>query len=281
MSDLLPCCQATAAYVRAHAVAASCPDCGEQYGPIDRVALVPAAPTVEAYAPRRGSQPGAQPDARVQVADEGRLRVPTSETGESIERPSRPGRVTSVEDAELVRVRRLLCDLRPDRGGPLGWAPDGQPPAPGGSNWTPVLRVQTSPDVPSILPGAFASQAPESRAPRLDPDSTLGWLQRHGTLAAGLRALYALCAEARAPVDVRARWAALPGRERLAGVVVYGRKLVLAAMAEWWRESPPVDEEALRSAQVAAVASFVAREAERASVATGEALAEVRGRMAP
>ena len=269
MSTLPPCCQATADYVREHAVAASCPDCGEQYGPIDRVALVPAAPTVEAYAPRRTSQPGAQPDARVSVVHEPR---PSS--------TAPVARLTHVEDAELVRVRRLLCDLRPDRGGPLGWAPDGQPPAPGGSNWTPALRVQTSPDVPSILPGAFASQAPESRAPRLDPDTTLGWLQRHGTLAAGLRALYALCAEARAPVDVRARWAALPGRERLAGVVVYGRKLVLAAMAEWWRETPAVDlAPAETAADRAERVDEMAVQAERTSAEMRLALARVRGRV--
>ena len=215
---------------------------------------------------------GALPDARVDVADEAALRP-------SLAPPV--ARLTRVEDAELVRVRRLLTELRPDKGGPLGWAADGQAPAALGSNWTPALRVQTSVEVPAILPGAFAAQAPESRAPRLDPDTTLGWLQRAGTLCQGLRGLYALCAEVRAPADVRARWAALPARERLAGVVVYGRKLVLAAMAEWWREPPVVDPEALRSAQWAEVAGIVARQTERASTATGEALARVRGLLTP
>ena len=69
--------------------------------------------------------------------------------------------------------------------------------------------------------------------------------------------------------------------------MIAGRKLVLAAMAEWWRETPAVDPEvaaaeaqALRSAQWAEVAGLVARQTERASAATGEALARVRGRVA-
>jgi hypothetical protein len=250
------CCDPTIALVQARRQDATCPACGESYL-ADLSARVPRPVTPHA-------------DARVQVADEAVLR------------PSQVppvARLTHTEDDELVRVRRLLCELRPDRGGPLGWAADGAPPAAGGSAWTPVLRVQTSVEVPAILPGAFASQAQESRAPRLDPSSVLGWLQRHGTLSAGLRALYADCAEAMAPVEVRAKWKTLAPRDVLGAAVVYGRKRVLAAMAEWWRESPPVDEEALRSAQVAVVASFVAREAERASEATGEALARVRGRV--
>lgn len=221
---------------------------------------------------------GSLPDARVRVATAERLRpsaVPPV------------ARLTHVEDGELVRVRRLLCELRPDRSGPLGWAADGAAPVGSGSNWTPALRVQTSVEVPAILPGAFASRAVESKAPRLDPGSVLGWLQRAGTLAAGLRALYAACADACATAETRAAWKALGARERLAAAVIAGRKLVLAAMAEWWRETPAVDPEvaaaeaqALRSAQWAEVAGLVARQTERASAATGEALARVRGRVA-
>lgn len=274
------CCESTIAWVQRQRQPLRCPVCRESHYPSDtsepeRPALLPAAPTVQVMAPSRPC--GAQPDARVHVADEARLspsQVPPV------------ARLTHTEDDELVRVRRLLCELRPDRGGPLGWGPDGAPPAAGGSAWTPVLRVQTSVEVPAILPGAFASQARESTAPRLDPSSVLGWLQRHGTLSAGLRALYADCAEAMAPAEVRVKWKALAPRDVLGAAVVYGRKLVLKAMAEWWRETPPVDPEvaaaevqALRSAQLAEVAGIVARQTERASAETGEALARVRGRV--
>ena len=230
---------------------ATCPDCGAAY-----------------------RWRGSAPDARVRVATAERLRPSTVPP---------VARLTHVEDGELVRVRRLLTELRPDKGGPLGWAADGQAPAALGSNWTPALRVQTSVEVPAILPGAFAAQAPESKAPRLDPSSVLGWLQRAGTLAAGLRALYAACADARAAVDVRARWKALPGRQGLAAAVVHGRRLVREAMAEWWATGPVVDDadaaQALRSAQWAEVAGMVARQTERASTATGEAIERVRARV--
>ena len=275
------CCDATVALVASLAVASACPVCGERYLPDDatRVALVPAAPSapdvlaLAAYAPQETQQrPSLAPDARVSVSHDPR---PSSAPPVA--------RLTHVEDAEVVEVRRLLCELRPDKGGPLGWSADGAAPAAGGSAWTPVLRVQTSVEVPAILPGAFASGARESSAPRLDPDSTLGWLQRHGTLAAGLRALYAACADARAAVDVRARWKALPGRQGLAAAVVHGRRLVREAMAEWWATGPVVDDadaaQALRSAQWAEVAGMVARQTERASTATGEAIERVRARV--
>lgn len=247
------CCTPTIALVQARRQDATCPACGESY-------LADLSATV----PRPVGQ---RTDARVQVADEAVLR------------PSQVppvARLTHTEDAELVRVRQLLCELRPDRGGPLGWAADGAPPAAGGSAWTPALRVQTSVEVPAILPGAFASQARESRAPRLDPATTLGWLQRHGTLSAGLRALYADCAEAMAPAEVRAKWKTLAPRDVLGAAVVYGRKRVLAAMAEWWREGVLPEREirpmALESWEVECAAA-------RASEATGEALARVRGRV--
>lgn len=210
---------------------------------------------------------GSAPDARVRVATMAALR-PSSVPPVA--------RLTTVEDGELVRVRRLLCELRPDKGGPLGWAADGQAPAALGSNWTPALRVQTSVEVPAILPGAFASQARESTAPRLDPATTLGWLQRHGTLSAGLRALYADCAEAMAPVEVRVKWKTLAPRDVLGAAVVYGRKRVLSAMAEWWREDV-LPEREIRPMALDAYAAM--QDAARASEATGEALARVRGRV--
>jgi len=251
------CCDATIAHVQCQRRDATCPTCGAQYV-ADLTATIPRIP-----APLL--------DARVHVADELALRpspVPQA------------ARLTRVEDAELVRVRRLLTELRPDRGGPLGWAADGAPPVALGSNWTPTLRVQTSVEVPAILPGAFASQTPESRAPRLDPASTLGWLQREGTLSAGLRSLYAACGWALAAAAARAKWEAMAPRDKLAATQVCGRRLVLVAMADWWREAPPIDpeaaaatEQALRSAQTAQIVGLVVRQTERASVETSAAIA--------
>lgn len=249
------CCDPTIALVQARRQDATCPACGESYlADLSATVPRPAAPRT---------------DARVQVADEAVLRpshVPPV------------ARLTHTEDDELVRVRRLLCELRPDRGGPLGWAADGAPPAAGGSAWTPTLRVQTSVEVPAILPGAFASQARESTAPRLDPSSVLGWLQRHGTLSAGLRALYADCAEAMAPVEVRAKWKALAPRDVLGAAVVYGRKRVLAAMAEWWREPGADLAPAETAADRAERVDEMAVQAERTSAEVRRALARVYGR---
>ena len=251
----MTCCDPTIALVQARRQDATCPACGESYlADLSATVPRPAAPRT---------------DARVQVADEAVLR------------PSQVppvARLTHTEDDELVRVRRLLCELRPDRGGPLGWAADGAPPAAGGSAWTPTLRVQTSVEVPAILPGAFASQARESTAPRLDPSSVLGWLQRHGTLSAGLRALYADCAEAMAPVEVRAKWKALAPRDVLGAAVVYGRKRVLAAMAEWWREPGADLAPAETAADRAERVDEMAGQAERTSAEVRRALARVYGR---
>ena len=271
------CCDATVALVARLATASACPECGERYMPDDATRVTTDVLALAADAAQEPQErPFLAPDARVSVA-----HAPRPSSTPPV------ARLTHVEDAEVVEVRRLLCELRPDKGGPLGWSADGCAPVGGGSAWTPVMRVQTSVEVPAILPGAFASGARESAAPRLDPDSTLGWLQRHGTLAAGLRPLYATCAEARASVEVRAKWEGLATRDRLAAAVVHGRRLVRGAMAEWWSTALAVDPEtaaaeaqALRSAQWAEVAGLVARQTERASTATGEAIERVRARVA-
>lgn len=206
--------------------------CGATYPTPERVALLPDEPTQAVYAPRQRLP--LPPDARVSVA-----HSPSPSSAPPV------ARLTHVEDAETADVRRLLCELRPDRGGPLGWGPDAEAPVGVGSSWTPALRVQTSAEVPAILPGAFAATAPASRAPDLDhgyPDMTddvravLRWCQRSGTLAQGLRALYqalALAATVSTP-EQRDAWKAMPEGVRVGARVVYGRKRALAAMAAWW-----------------------------------------------
>lgn len=256
------CCTPTIALVQARRQDATCPACGESY-------LADLSATV----PRPVGQ---RTDARVQVADEAVLR------------PSQVppvARLTHTEDDELVRVRRLLTELRPDRGGPLGWAASGAPPAAGGSAWTPMLRVQTSVEVPAILPGAFASVAPVSAAPDLDrgfpgmPDdvrATLRWCQRSGTLLEGLRALYTACALGCATTEALAAWKAMPEGVRPAARVVAGRKRITVAMAAWWGEGAARESEGpARPSPIDGVAS----QAKYAAAQVEMALARVRGRV--
>lgn len=211
---------------------------------------------------------GSLPDARVRVADEARLR-PSKAPPEA--------RRTVVEDADTVRVRRLLTELRPDRNGPLGWAADGAPSVGGGSNWTPAMRVQTSVEVPAILPGAFAGRAAQGagaavaeRIARHDADvaAVLHWAQRNGTLAKGLRAFYAAAGEAVAPPVTRDAWKALAPALRVAAAPGYGKRRVDAAMAAWWGEE-----------RVSTVAPAPTESALAASAETGAALDALRARV--
>lgn len=162
------------------------------------------------------------------------------------------------EDAELVRVRGLLCELRPDPTGPLGWGPyDEAPPPPpevtdeGRSIPGPLasrVRVQTSPDPSPIPKDAFGGRAPLSGGRRVaerihglsDRESarTLNWLQRHGTLARGLGELYRAVGQALATTEQRERWKASTAAA-LDGPRVVGRRRVSEAARVWWGETAP------------------------------------------
>ncbi|MBL8600335.1 MAG: hypothetical protein JNK72_00280 [Myxococcales bacterium] len=196
------------------------------------------------------------------------FHAPTEPT-EPTEPPRRPPqRLLSgvVEGQEVVQVRQLLCELRPSRSGPMGWAPDGHPPpeppttivAPGcaprlvvGPLVRVAMRVQSSAPLPTILPGAFREQA-EARAvspaerralaiwggPPTAVATTLRWLQQHGTLAAGLPALYEALAAATATSAARGQWSALETGTRRTAQRGWGRARVAEAMAAWRREAP-------------------------------------------
>lgn len=150
----------------------------------------------------------------------------------------------AVEDAETVEVRCLLASLRPDRDGPLGWPPDGHPPAHHGS--LPPVVVQTSGGGGDVPRGAFqgtparsAGTLARERIEHLVADHpleavTLSWLQAHGTLSAGLGALYDAAGQALATREERERWAR-PELRRL-GARAVGRARVRRAMALWWGE---------------------------------------------
>ncbi|TAK26727.1 MAG: hypothetical protein EPO40_19605 [Myxococcaceae bacterium] len=288
------CCRLTVARVQRLQRRALCPVCGTEYAPdeataIERPALLPAAPTVEAPAPRRASRLGAQPDARVQVADEAKLRPSSTAPVE---------RITHVEGDDHARTRRLLIELRPDKGGPLGWAPDATPPKPTDRTddghlvlgaLANRMRVQTSVEVPSILPGAFASRAGvtagTAAAQRIaaigyvvpEVGATLGWLQRFGTLAKGLRALYSDAADALVPDDVRAGWKKLPAVVQVAAKPGYGHRRVTEAMAAWWGEGAPEADRA--STERAEIGRIVASQTGRTSTELDAALAGLGARL--
>lgn len=154
-----------------------------------------------------------------------------------------------VDSPELVRVRALLYALRPDpRGTPLGWGPYERAPVteePRLGALAARIRVQTSTPVPTILPGAFASRAGVTAGTRAaegiallgrrDPEAgeALLWLQRHGTLVAGLAGLYATAALALADAETREGWAVLDPPRRAPAQRGYGRRRVLLAADAW------------------------------------------------
>lgn len=169
---------------------------------------------------------------------------------------SPPARDSSrIEDAELVRVRRLLCELRPERSGPLGWGPYDGPPSPaditddGRSIPGPLaarIRVQCSRD-PSPIPREYGASAATLSAgcqvaARIDmiedqaAAQTLWWLQRHGSLSRGLGELYRAVGQALATTEQRARWKASRAAA-LDGPRVVGHRRVSEAMRVWWGEA--------------------------------------------
>lgn len=249
---LPPCCLATFARVRRTRRDAVC-DCGDVcvYTP----AVASLAPRAEAPAPaadellhHRATLPGPPPRDRARVYDaetDGDVRPSQVRLGDAARR---------IEEPALVRLRRLLTELRPDRSGPLGWAADALPPPVLASAARPPMLVQTSVEVPAILPTAFASETPASRAPHLDvgslslgewgtpahrvvegaPLDVLRWLQRAGTLHDGRPMLYQAAALAFAPEDAKARWAAMDEGRRRTARAAFGRALVDEAAAAWW-----------------------------------------------
>ena len=156
------------------------------------------------------------------------------------------------EDAETVRVRCLLCELRPDLPHePLGWGPMAEPPrevvSPLGALAN-RIRVQTSAD-PSPIPKDYGAgnatitsgTAVAARIRRMidrDVAVTLEWLQRHGTLARGLGELYRAVGQALATAEQRERWKATKAAA-LDGPRVVGRRRVTEAARMWWGETAP------------------------------------------
>ena len=151
------------------------------------------------------------------------------------------------EDPDEVRVRRLLCELRPDAGGPLGWGPCDEVPRDAPVRALPPVRVDggggQGGDVPA---GAFArrvgaSQGTEAwervqrlRATAPEAGEALAWLQTRGTLARGLVALLGDLGAAVATDAERRRWTT--PRAAVEGPRVVGRARVTLACVVWWEE---------------------------------------------
>lgn len=157
----------------------------------------------------------------------------------------------SVSQAQIVG---LIMELRCDPSGPFSWGPMGLPPAGGEGavceSWKP--RVQSTMEVPSILPGAFAKVAPATRATRIrealqqrrpeNPQSVgvLLWLQSDDAahLRDGLKALYSAVARAAAPPPIQQAWKSLPSHLGTPARLEFGRTAVAQAVAFWEQVRP-------------------------------------------
>lgn len=149
-----------------------------------------------------------------------------------------------VDDPELVRVRGLLADLRPDAADP--WTPPAAP-----AEVTPVGAMPRDPSAAwGGLPrglltggaGAAAAEASRRCAAEVlaelaelpaDAAAVLRWLRERASLAAGLRGLYADVGMAFADDAQAAAWGDLGARRE--GAPAWGRKLVLRAAEAWGR----------------------------------------------
>lgn len=154
------------------------------------------------------------------------------------------GRLARVaEDPELVRVRTLLAELRPDAPDPLEPPPverpgppalvvvrDGTPPwdrlpAGLGGAWREVVLLRDPGELASEVLRRLATLPPDARA-------VLRWLRAHARLVAGLRGLYVDCGMAFAGAEQQGLWGQDLGARR-DGAAPYGRRLVLRSAVVW------------------------------------------------
>lgn len=237
------CCIPTIVLVQRERREATCPECGEAYGPteavIDRPALLPAAPSVEVPARCRPLRSSVVPDARVSVVHD-----PTP-TGTRFQRPA-------FSDDQVARVQRLLeelqVDVGDDRAGGTSWGPPSDVAAqrydreriqtsvrePGGPNLAVLLepRDDRRPTVASTIEARAAGDATVT--------SVLHWLRENGSRAelakdgrAELTRIYGALGYLYASMKTRARYDA-DERVRREAAPVLGRTLVQQAMETWW-----------------------------------------------
>lgn len=211
--------------------------CGATYPPPERVALVPAPPTVEEVA-RRPSRPSVAPDARVSVVHD-----PQPSSAPRFTRPS-------FSDDAPARLLRLLEELQVDVGDAItgvSWAP---PSAVAAQRYDrDVVQTSGTPREPNlaVLLGVVPDDRPTVEATiteRAGGDvtaaSVLRWLREHGDRAAlaanprpELTRVYALLGYLYASPKAREKWDADP-RAKAEAAPVRGRELVTRAMDAWW-----------------------------------------------
>lgn len=148
-----------------------------------------------------------------------------------------------VDDPELVRVRGLLADLRPDAADPWAampsnLAPAGAMPRDPSASWGGIPRGLLTGGaeeaaVAEASQRCVAEVLAELQALPADAAAVLRWLREHATLAAGLRGLYADVGVAFASDDQAAAWRDLGARRE--GAPAWGRRLVLRAAEAWGR----------------------------------------------
>ena len=151
-----------------------------------------------------------------------------------------------VDDPELVRVRGLLADLRPDAADPwaampsmpVNLAPAGAMPRDPSASWGGIPRglLTGGAEEAAVAEASrrcVAEVLAELQALPADAAAVLRWLREHATLAAGLRGLYADVGLAFASDDQAAAWRDLGARRE--GAPAWGRRLVLRAAEAWGR----------------------------------------------
>ena len=104
----------------------------------------------------------------------------------------------------LVRVRRLLCETRPDRGGPLRWAADGCTPAAGGARGRRCSGADQRGGACDPLPGRFASPGPGVARAAARPGDDAGLAAAPRDALRGPQGALRGLRRAMAPVEVRA-----------------------------------------------------------------------------
>lgn len=150
-------------------------------------------------------------------------------------------------DEELITIRRVLAELRPDQPDPYILPPDDDAP---GAVMT--VRISRAPwevgDGPrgfgssAIDPGSITETAADrasyrgvcARAAKVPPphNGVLWWMRRRATLKKGVRGLYVDAGLALAPKKTQAAWGDSFVR-RGEGANHHGKKLVVAAIEAW------------------------------------------------
>lgn len=222
-------------------------DCERAYAPRERPSGVVDVATQRPVRPAAQTEPRRGPRLVYVATDEAPVAL------SPLERAGVSARSLTSDDPELVRIRRVLAELRPDCHDPLVPPLDGSkelpPPPPlrlegeddwrdlprglvlGGVNGSEYTLAEQRASVAKVL-ASLDDLAPEHA-------ETLRWMREHATLGEGLRGLYAeagvwAAKAGRAPAGTLAIWQHDLGARR-EGAPALGRRVVLAAASAWGR----------------------------------------------